>query len=98
MPFFQGDIGGKVFVPSRIPDGQDRGAAHRRVLAEGALDLAKLDPLSLDLYLEIATPEKLDIPIGQVPPHVARPVQALSGSGMANVFFGAQLGVLPITP
>src|SRR6266536_5858830 len=42
------------------------GVLHGRVLAQRRLDLAHLDPVPLDLHLEVVPAEDLDVAVGQV--------------------------------
>ena len=37
---------------------------NQRVLLENGLDLAQLDPVSANLYLEVTAAENLDVPVG----------------------------------
>ncbi len=59
--------------------GHRHGRAHRRVLLQGRLDLAKLDALPLDLHLEVRAAEDLDEAAGEASPQIAAAIEALAG-------------------
>ena len=48
------------------------------MLQQPRFDLTEFDAEPADLHLKIIAPQKLDVPVGQVPPKVARLVQTVA--------------------
>ena len=76
--------------------GHRDGGAHLRVAPQSPLDLPQLDPLALNLDLEIGPTQDLEGAVGQDAPEVAGPVQPLAGSGVGQEFRSGPLLVPPV--
>lgn len=82
------------------PVGAGRGHHHGRldlgVLAQYGLDLAQLDPVALDLHLEVVPAEDLDAAVGQVPPQVTGQIGAFAALREVHEAVRGALRVVPV--
>src|SRR3546814_17170225 len=82
------------------------GAGNLRVRGQDRLDLAQLDPVPLDLHLEVLTPEELDrcrrvgrrAGVGPESAEIARAVTAFAGRRVGPEALGRALRIAPIAP
>src|SRR5262249_10790575 len=74
----------------------DHGFAYGRMALEHRFDLAELDPIALDLHLEVVAAQELDVAVGQVASEIAGPVETLPRPRMMDEARARLVLVAPI--
>lgn len=78
------------------PDRQGGGLFHERMLHEGVLHLAQLDPVTVDLDLIVLTAEEFDIAVGHVAAQVTGGVEVFPCAGVTYEALGRAFGILEV--
>ena len=79
------NVGHQLLLSALVVARDGDGLAHRRVPRHGGLHFAQLHPEAAHLDLVVCAPQELQPPVGKMPAHVARLVEARAGSRRERV-------------